>query len=204
MPYKKAKSKKSSGLAELTKKVNKLARETKPEQKHAAFNSTAASVDDAGGISALVAIGPGVTDEQRVGNRIKLTHMSLKGGIRAVGTDSAIVRVIIYRDKENLTGVPLNVLRYAGTAQGVMSPYNDDTRQDFAVMYDKTFYVHPGASNETRLFKFDRKLNASVLWNDAAGLEQNNIKMLAISSHPTGSVQKPLIHFSGQFKFTDV
>lgn len=190
-------------VAALNRKVNRLARRTKPERKHAAFNSTAANVDYDGGIQPLVSIGPGTTDEQRVGNRVRLTYMVGRGVIQAVGVSGARVRIILYRDHNSLVTAPLSVLRYVGD-QGCISPYNDDTRQDFTILSDKTYHVQPGTEKDSASFNFSRKINKTVLWNDAAGIEENNIKMLAISSHPTGSSSKPLLSYSGQFFYTDV
>lgn len=191
-------------VAALNRKVNKLARATKPERKHAVFNATPGSVDDGGSIQPLVAIGPGVSDEQRIGNKVKLLRLSARAHIQAVGVSGATVRLIMYRDKNSLVATSLSVLRYAGTGQAIISPYNDDTRQDWTLLMDKTYHVFPGTDKDAITVNISRKLNSTVLWNDSAGLEQGDIKLLAISSHPAGSSSKPLFSVAGQFFYTDV
>jgi len=191
-------------VAALNKKVNKLARDTKPEKKHAIFNGTPGNIDDTGTIQPLVAIPRGDTDQTRIGVRVRLTSMQGRARIQATGVSCATVRVILYRDRNSLVTVPASILRYVASGQAVISPYADDTRQDFQVLMDKTFQVSPGQSNDAVTFNFGRKLGKKVLWNDSDVIEQGDIKMLAISSHPAGSSSKPTFAISGQFFYTDV
>ncbi len=113
------------------------------------------------------------------------------------------MRVIFFKDKVNTLSLPLSILRYAGTDQGVNSPLSDDQRNSFVILSDRTYKVAPNQSNDKTTFHLKKKLNFPSLWSDSGVQVGNSIKVLVLSDHASGSSNKPLMKMAGSFVYTD-
>lgn len=206
MPYKKHYRKRrrnGKSLAQVSKKLDKLARVTKPEIKELYMNMATGSVDYDGSVSVLNNVPSGTTDETRIGTKIQSLSLDIRGTILATGIASSCVRVIFFKDKLNTISLPLSVLRYAGTDQGINSPYSDDQRNSFQILSDRTYKVAPNQSNDQAIFHLKKKLNFPTKWADSGTQVGNVLKVLVLSDHASGSSNKPLMRMAGTYYFSD-
>lgn len=206
MPYKKnyhRRRPKGKSLAQVSKKLDRLARVTKPEIKEHYGNLASGSVDHDGSVSILNNVPVGNTDETRIGTKVQSLKLDYRGTVTATGVDSSLVRIIFYKDKVNSVSLPLTVLRYAGTDQAINSPISDDQRNSFIILSDRTYKVVPNASNDKVTFHIKKKLNFPTMWADSGTQVGNAVKMLAISDHASASSNKPLLKMAGSFLYTD-
>lgn len=191
-------------LAALNKKVNKIARVTKPEIKELYTNMSPVSIDQNGGSGQISAgLAQGLTDESRVGNKVQALSFDMRGTIQAVGVSSSLVRVIFIKDKLAKVTLPIHVLRYTGANQVINSPYSDDFKQNFTVLSDRTYRVCPGQSNDLLAFHIKKRLDLPLLWDDAGAATKNPIKVFYYSNQPSGGSNLPIMSMSGDLKFTD-
>lgn len=206
MPYRRRNYRRNPkrSVAALSKKVDKIARVTKPEVKELYTNMAPVSVDQAGSSGQLSAgLAQGLTDESRIGNKVQPLSFDIRGTIEAVGVVSGSVRIIFIKDKLNKVTLPIHVLRYTGTNQVINSPYSDDFKQNFTVLSDRTYRVSPGQSNDKLHFHIKKRLKFPMLWDDAGAATKNPVKVFFYSDQPTGGTNKPLMSMSGALKFTD-
>lgn len=208
MPYKRRnyrryRKPKGKSLAVLNKKVNKIERVTKPEKKEHITNMGSTNMDFDGAIAELSQVPVGTGDQARIGTKVQAISLNMRGTLTATGILPAVCRVIFYKDKSNLTTLPAHLLRYAGTAQAINSPYSDDHRHQFVVLSDRVYKVAPNQSNDSMTFNLNKRLNFPLHWNDAGDEIVNPVKVAIFSNHSNISANKPIISMAGRVQYTD-
>lgn len=206
MPYRKT-SKKRSGKRTYRKKnaptVNKLARavrKMRPEVKELTYaytNVNGANFSSVGyGSSAIstqlcFGISQGVTDGQRIGNRIRLIGCKIYFAVQHSTTDLYNnIRFLLLRPKTDRLGTGATLIQNilsGATSSGTQWASPVDTER-YKVYMDKVMnlYNRPNAGNDatviapTRFIRKFFKLNGSVQWDDEANVMRDYL-LIAIS-----------------------
>lgn len=156
-----------------------------------------ANVDQAGAIVSLSDVPQGVTDVTRVGNNILPKRLKLRYSI-VFGDTTQLVRVIVFRWKMNDASdvpAPNEILQnqFISTAGVITSDYNEPTRTQFEVLYDKTHRgsstIAPNSAFVTTTLKLARK--KIEYKSDAVVTGLNKIFIMYISD--SGAIPHPTI-----------
>lgn len=105
----------------------------------------------------------GVTENQRIGDQIRLQKLELRININ--GANLHICRVILFYWKPNVTvfaptpGYILNGA-YSGTTYFAQSPYSRDYSKEYSIIYDKTFSQD---TTKTKILTLKKKLKNHVV-----------------------------------------
>ncbi|AUM61975.1 capsid [uncultured virus] len=209
---------KTRGRRRLTKVEKKqVVKIVRANQELKYFNSITA----ASGLSTtptmfqLTNIPQGDTDTTRDGDRLKLLKFYVRGSF-VFGDSTNFIRLIFFQWKPNSTPVSTSVL-LPGPSGSVdyLSQYNHDLRQEYKILYDKTFtlvsysqvgvpsnqYI-PIASNSIKLFKFMRKPKSTNLqYTGGTTSGTNQVWWMAMTD--SSVVPHPAIEMSVKFMFTD-
>lgn len=171
----------------------------------------------------------GVAENNRIGRKVVLKKVSLRGKIKlqpsTVTTDSAdIVRILLILDKQCNGGTPANTEVFKGSGVAALDFYafnNLDNVSRFVVLMDKWITLNAmstvGGNSDTaevfRMFKFNKKgLNIPLDFAPPAGspavtalaqVKSNNLMIFA-SARDGGGVDAPvrMEHFA-RIRFTD-
>jgi len=155
-------------------------------------------------------IAQGTTDVTRVGDRLKLVKSYMRGVVYC-GDVSNIVRFIIFQWFPNSTPVAVDILLPGSSgAYDWTSQYNHDLRQEFKVLYDKTWTLVGNGSAATApytsayqaCFQATLKPRHTELQYSGGGTTgTNQIWWMALSdsSAPT----HPTIEFTFKTMYTD-
>jgi len=126
--------------------ARKIADAVNIEYKHSDTNGAPAAVDYTGGVLTLLSsISQGITDQQRIGDSIKVQNNMIRFSIARNGTD-ALVRVILIWDKQNQISATSDVLELVGAANAPLSPKNYDKRFRSQILFDKTYSLDANRS----------------------------------------------------------
>lgn len=162
------------------------------------------SSDEDGDLIDLVVSTQGTTTTTRVGNKIYLSSIQLKGILALNTLSSAIFRIIMIRDKSDVIGIG-DILQYYSVGDqnvAVMSPYNRDHKLDYKVLFDKLYYMN-SVKSTTSGFKIKKKLKCVCRLNDADAVQNNQIKLFVVSSTTTGAGTKPFFSIMSRIYYTD-
>jgi len=127
-------------VAKVNKKVNKLIAATEVKTTE---NAIDVSVDYDGHIFELAGTTQGLTENTRVGDKIRFTGLRINGMMSNFSGTQPIVRLVIYKDKINsINTIPLlfDALEL-GTGQAPLSHFNQNNLKAFQVLWDRTFIL---------------------------------------------------------------
>lgn len=155
--------------------------------------------------SCLTNIVQGTDIGQRIGDKISLRHLSVRGDISLTALNTAVSRVLIFSDKMNTGTAPIasDVLEYL--AASVFGPYAPKrllnfNQKRYHFYHDQTF-VNISASSAS-MHKFDWEINlhdANCEYaSNAAGFENGSVWILAISNL---AAQLPTCNFSSSLTY---
>lgn len=140
----------------------------------------------AGALGNLIGPAEGVTDITRVGDKIAVEgiYFRYNGGMSGTGANQ--VRFIILRDKSNGIGTTVaNVLDSGtiSTANAAQSPWEEDLRKNFEVLYDKTHMVDAVTNYQFQgqYIKKFKKPKILMFNNNTTTVNKGQIKLLTIS-----------------------
>lgn len=138
-----------------------------------------------GSLTNFINIAQGDTDVSRTGDKISIERIEARfnGGMTAAGSNQ--VRLMLIRDKGNsITSVgqvlDSTALNTVNAAQG---PYEEDTRENFEVLMDRTFMLDNVTNYQfqTRYSKTYRKGKPVLFNNNSTTVNKGQIKLLLIS-----------------------
>lgn len=169
-------------IARLEKVVN--TRELKWQDVGGTNNNTTWN----GSLGNLFAPGPGTSDITRVGDKVAIERIEFRanGGMNAAGANANQLRILIIRDKTGSLGTTVSNVLYSGTlgtANAAQCPFNEDQRQNFEVLFDKTVILD-GVSNfqfQTKYLKHWKKPKPVYFNNNTTTINKGQIKVLFIS-----------------------
>lgn len=190
--------------AQLNRKINKIAKETKPEAKY--LDTTASSTNF--GTSGLFinlnypAIGTG--DVNRIGDSILLKSITIRGYVyMSAAATASVYRIILLNDKENKVTTVGGVLDTAlvGTSNLVNASKTHDNRFQTKFLMDK-FGVLDTDGQYVKRFHAYIKLNKRVQFNNTSGtaIVNNYLRFLVCSNESTNV---PNITFTARLHFAD-
>lgn len=189
--YKKRRYKKNSksayGIAKKAlKKVNKISRGI--ELKFFDRDLTQVDISDDGTFSAPANdIAQGLGDSQRIGDKILMTHMEIRGRC-PIGPDllNTQLRMLVYYDKRNTVSNVDDIWNLVGSGLSPLSMYQHDKRGDWIKLWDKTFML-TGVNTNVAQFRKVIKLNKTTVFDDASvDFTKGQIRAVYISNIPFG------------------
>lgn len=180
------------------------------------FNVSAGSqlIDWAGAVVPLSNPTQGNGDTQRNGDTIKSTSLQISYNIRnpavvAPGLEQ-VVRVIIFRWLPIDTVAPVlgDIMNATGTAVSIFTQYNDDRRDQFEVLYDKSHKVTSeqlGASGiGSAVYQHYVKCNKKIEFNAGTTIGIGKIYMLYVSDmDPAIGASRAQMSYLTTFRYTN-
>lgn len=162
-------------------KVKALERMARPETKYLDLGYSANSVSWTGTLIELCTPTQGVGVNSRVGDVVTLRGMTLKCTVGSTGAN-AIVRMIVFIDKENSITTPGQMLTVTGSALAPLSPKVFDNQKNFRVLCDRLIAVDTYSPQQEINYYFSLK-NIRQSFDPGTALPfQNNLKIFWISN----------------------
>nr|WAE42360.1 MAG: capsid protein [Cressdnaviricota sp.] len=161
----------------------------------------------------LTSIGQGVTDILRIGDEIKLHNLKInflvKGNTTANSYNFLRVVLFVWKIDTTLGGNPSLLNIFSNTLMGNVgapfSQYLHDNRDDYTILWDKTFKVDSTLDNTTQSIvhikkfkKLDKQKGIKYI-----GAGTNGIFKLYLGFFSDGLVQIPSIVGTTRITFTD-
>lgn len=158
-------------------------------------------------INLLATIARGTSANERVGDKINITSVQLRGEFE-VGDATNTVRMIVfqwYKDPNAAFNVVTDVLDNAAVSggNGVFSPYNYNSSGTYQVLYDKIYRLdNQGPQSAIFDFKIKKIPKRKVTFLNASNQPiDNSIIVLFISD--SGATPNPTFNFVSRVYFTD-
>lgn len=124
-------------------------------------------------VGVLTPIPEGDTEQSRTGEKVTLRSIDMR--ITLIPNASALtdsMRVIVFRWKGDTVGSAPGASKILKSATNIDSPYNEDYRDQFVVLFDKTVAVSNAVGNKQMHLK--RGLaNATAVFNGALSTDWN-------------------------------
>lgn len=210
MPRTNSKTVSSKSLAELKRKVNKIAG-TIETKYHDELQPAVLVSNGVESVSILSDPTASFTNQTRIGNEISPFHLRVKGTIgfnpAQVNTNQR-VRMMIIQSKQGFvpqttsTSSNTGVLTMAGTVSVVNSDFNYENRKHFTVLHDKT-YIVDSASKPAILFNISKKISRKVVFEEASSTtaEQGQIRLLLFSDNDI--TNPPIVTWYSRMQYKD-
>uniref|UniRef100_UPI0040476B1C hypothetical protein n=1 Tax=Yoonia sp. TaxID=2212373 RepID=UPI0040476B1C len=201
---KKVYKKNNSGTALSRKERKQVVKITKQVfnrqvETHHLDTSLITSYDTTGGMALITdAITQGVSDTQRVGDKLQLMRIAIRG-LMAVGDATNIIRLIVFQWKSTSFTPPtlLDVLQTAS----VTSHRSFDIKSNIAVISDNTYYLND-AERRVLLINKSYKPKIKTIKFEGAGINAtNHIYVLGLSD--SGGVPNPVVNLNFRITFKD-
>lgn len=189
----------SKGLAKQALKTAKwVATLVNAEYKYFAYDQSGQTFDYNGVVLSLLGPAQGVAVNQREGDSIKMKNLTIRGDI-IKGSVNAIVRIIIFRDKDNDIASAANFLQTTASALAPYSYKNENNKFDTNTIYDRTISL----TDMYPQHKFDMNFKIPFHVHFTAGtttVKMNDIKILFISNL---SINYPQVVFTSRISYVD-
>lgn len=181
---------------------------TRPELKTVVASQNTQEINNGGTFQLLTGITPGTSDTTRVGNKILLKYLWLKGNIRTIATSvDQTVRLVIIEDRAPTGALPAWTDVF--NTVDVYSFRNRDRLTRFKVYYDKMFLINrPSEENSSKPLKKFLKIRRPVYYNDTGGAtiataQKSCFYIAWVGTEVTGTTCA-LIDYNTQVGFTDL
>lgn len=153
--------------------------------------------------------GQGTAVDNRIGDKISPSFISLKGFLTAAGgsTSSQLVRVTLIKCKKEYapatnTSSGAALWTSGGTLQVVNSTWFHANREQFTVLYDEVHSVAPPTDfGDYQTFEINKRLNGKTVYEAASASVQQNSYYLCVSS--TAGATAPSLYFNSRIFFYD-
>ncbi len=187
----------------LAKKAIRGLNKLKPEWKTNDTGLTQASLTTSGTINLIPGIAQGVLSSQRVGKKCTLVKMNATFHCvmaSSATTDTAMIRCIIYRDKQQGVDAKMTPTLLLETVHP-MSQLNTFRIKRTGIIYDKLFMIRE--NRKGLVWRFSKKMNIAQIYNGALGsdIDKNGIFILLIADQGT---DLPVFSYNIRFYYTDV
>lgn len=161
-----------------------------PEYKHYTGEYNDLSANYTGNVYNLSAvIAQGVLDTNRIGDKIKLQRLVIRGNFIQKNADArAEMRLIIFKDKDNDVSTTADMLSITGTTTAIFSPKLTDNRFKTKILYDKRFASVNNTAREVVNFNINLPLNFfSQYAGGTTDVTTNALKFILISTNSSAS-----------------
>lgn len=210
MPRRRSNFRKAGGK-NFNKEVKKIVKKElvkAAEPKDHYTSAGPSNVDFDGSMWTLSDPAQGDTVQTRDGDRIRATHVDIRGLVAAAsGGSYSTMRLIMFKWKEDTAeNVPLpnDILQntYLGASSAPFAPLTvGEEARKYTVLMDRTFQPN-NDGGYSRFFHVNKKLNIPMYFNDTATTGSNQVHLLAISSD--GITAYPQIQFVCDFRYVDL
>lgn len=183
------------------KKVKAIANKAGEKKFFATTSGGFQGVDWTGTITSISDISQGDTDVTRDGDQVYIRSLEFSWEV-SVGDTYNIVRLLVVQWFPATTPAVTDILLTNGSNDGVLSPYNHDSRFQFKVLYDRKIHVNtdmPNRSLKFRLYKNFRYRRIQYIGGGTTG--QNKIYIIKISD--SGAAPNPTMANFGKLNFSD-
>ncbi len=181
------------------RKVNKLAKQLKPEWKSIDSIQPATTLNNVGLITNISDMIQGDDNDERVGIKVKCVR--LNGIIEADKGSGTLntIRTIIFVDKRQNIDTKPTLAEVLNTVS-VYSGLNADRVKRFKILLDRV--VRLRTNRITQLWRFSKNIDVDVGFNGPLGtdLESNHIYILSLSDQ---SANLPSFQYDIRLYFTD-
>lgn len=195
--------KQATAVTKIVKKV-----ETKSSEKKFYDTDRLGSISTAGQVfSCLNGLAQGVTNVNRIGDKIQLTSFQVRGIVTA-GDSYNFMRFILFQwasDANTASPIVTDVLDGAAisSGSGITAPYNMETSGTYKVIKDKVYYVDQD-NNQAKFFKFKtRKISQKMLKFSPSGNRPFKGEMFVIVISDSSAATHPSIEFITRTYFID-
>ncbi len=184
------------------RKVNKIARRFKPEQKIHDIGNTVIIPTIAGTVTNLVAISSGATEITRVGLVIRPFFFEFRyQALKHATPTNTNIRIVICRDNRQVDSTAPSYLDVMNAAVP-NSPYSRVNPKRFTILYNHFFVLR---TNRIALVKtVTRKMHGTIgyLGPGVGDITRDGIFLLTEAD--AGAGVEPAIRFTWRMRFTDV
>lgn len=181
------------------------------ELKFYVSQTSVQTVSSSGVLFQLTNMAQGDTDQDRDGDRLMLKKFFVRGAVQYADVTN-LFRIIFFQWKPASTPTISSILLPGpSTAPDVWSSYAHDSRQQFNILWDKTWHLEGNASAATapltpssqKLFKvsISRRFAKQLQYAGGTTTGTNQIYYLAVSD--SAAVSHPTVTMSVKFHFTD-
>jgi len=175
------------------------------ERKHFLAAVSAAGISSVGTTTSISNITQGDGDAERIGNVVSPTRLKLNYSISASDTTNAIrVCVFKWKDTNAFLNPNSNDFFKPGPSNSVdyLSHYNEEQRDQFQVVYDKTFQLVLNTNTTKKIVNVDLPLSGKIrYYSNAVVTGTGNYFMYYISD--SLAVSHPTIEWAAEIVFTD-
>lgn len=181
--------------------AKKVADAVNVEYKYTQIDDTGTAQSYSGGYAEICSPVVGTSDITRIGDSIKIQHLSLRGCAKynSAGSDGQTVRLVIFKDKQNKVSAVSDIVDSVGTVTAPFFNKVYDNRFQTKFIYDRTFYVN----SQKIEVPFHIELPINMHKQFQAGtttVQSGSLKYLIISDQATNG---PSITMHGRVTFTD-
>lgn len=184
------------------RKVNKLARRVKPEQKIHDVITTSIQPNIAGLTNNLVSIAQGDTVSTRDGLSIRAFFWELRYSIIKDATPTnTVVRIIIVKDNRQVESTVPSVLDIILSADP-LSQFSRVNPKRFTILYNRLLVLRTNMIMTKAVVT--RKISTEIRYVGAAvnTVTKNGLFLITLSSAAAG--EEPTMRFTWRLRFTDV
>lgn len=176
------------------------------ELKYYDTSDSATGIGFSGFASSLCTPAQGDTDTTRDGDRIHIERVWFHYGW-SNGDNTNVVRVILFQWFPNSAPAVSDILLHTGSAQAPWSDFNWDNRQEYKILYDKTWYLSAYYNGGAKVKGLSKPLiikngfRRNLQFQAGATTGTNQIYKLILSD--SGAVPNPLFNSWSRIEFTD-
>jgi hypothetical protein len=196
---------KNTAMAKANKALSMVGQLKAAQERKYVLYTIRTSGDNQGLVTAINSVTQGLTDSQRVGDRIQCLHLSFNFWRVIPGTASGRFssRFLIILDKQNTVDTASSIFMGTGSTVSPFLSFVKDTRKQFVVLYDSG-PNHMDQYNKGMTSKFSRRLNVQTRFDGTSGdITTGAIKLVHITNQAADSDAKPILIGTVRVDYTD-
>jgi len=155
-------------------------------------------------LSSLSNIAQGVNDDQRIGNVVQPIEMKVRLDL-IIADSTNIIRFVIFRWKDADTTAPVAGDIFSnGLSGGVdtSSFYNDETKDKYRILYDRTFVGSNTADSIRQFTQFKLRLGTKIRYTSNAVTTGTN-KYYQLNMSDSAAVTHPTLIWNTETRYSD-
>ena len=152
----------------------------------------------------LANISPGLSDNSRIGDQIRVTSINFKWIAYQENSACSYIRVIVIRDHQDAILDLNQVLQETGNLSSFQSHYVHDLRKQYTVLFDKYFKITTDYQDAVQQ-RWYKKLNFKVQYvaGGTSTISKNQIKAFAIADVSDQATQQPSLYGYMRLNYLD-
>ncbi len=198
-----------NSLVKLAKKVNKNTRILASREKGRLRVALDATPSTTAVVQRVSSVAQGLDDDDRIGNKIHATHVSIRGTIVKAGASvSTGVRFMLLRDNLGSTVPPTLSDIFVDEDDFFENKHRRDGEQEmkrFTILWDKFIILNENFDGQATLasYKFSKKLNFDIIYTGTAATNEgkNGLYFMSASDEATNT---PGVTGDIMFRYSDL